>query len=92
MEVCFRYGGREHCFVVPVVEVPIKWPHPGPGPVNYPQFLQDAMIVAAIQDLATLAGDEHLREALNRGVAAGVEAMQRHVGPDVTIRAGAAKG
>ena len=86
MEICITYGGMRHCFVIPLILIPIHWPVPGPGPVNYPQMFQDAMILATIRDLAKNAGDEKLREAINHGVEAGIHAMRQHAGADVAIR------
>ena len=90
MEICINYGGHVHCFVIPVVEVPVRWPHPGPGPVNYPQMFQDGMILASIQNLAQHVADANVKQSLHEGLAAATRAMQQHAGEHVTIRQGAA--
>jgi hypothetical protein len=48
MEGCIKYGGTVHCLVIPLLEWPFRVPTPGPGPINYPLFLQDVTIVASL--------------------------------------------
>jgi hypothetical protein len=87
MIICFIFGGQEHCFPVPVIEIPIVIPRlPGPGPINYPPFISDAVIVTSLQSLATKISDTNVREAAERGHLAAIEAMQKHIGSEVKIR------
>jgi hypothetical protein len=86
MVICFTYGGQEHCFTVPVIEIPIHIPKPGPGPINYPPFISDAVIVTSLQSMAKKISDKNVREAAERGHSAAVEAMQKHIGEEVKIR------
>jgi hypothetical protein len=86
MVICFVFGGSEHCFTVPVIEIPIQSPRPGPGPINYPAFLSDAAIVTSLQSLTQKISDTNVREAAERGHSAAIAAMQKHIGPEVKIR------
>ena len=86
MQICIRYGGELHCHNVPELMIPVSW-KPGPGPINYPAFLSDAMIWNAIQGLVGNFGDNNVRQALESGLSEGLKAMQRHAGADVEIRA-----
>lgn len=86
MEICVFYGGQTHCFVIPVVEPPVLWPRPGPGPINYPQMFQDGFILASVHKLVQNVGDANVRRAMDEGLAAAVKAMQHHAGEHVTIR------
>jgi len=85
MVICFQFGGQEHCFTVPIVEIPIHIPRPGPGPINYPAFLSDAAIVTSLQSLASKISDTNVREAATSGHKAAIEAMQKHIGSEVKI-------
>lgn len=87
MEICITYGGKRHCFFIPVIEIPI--PKPGPGPVNYPAFLVDATIVASLQAAVGKVSDDKVKAALNGGIASAVKAMQAHAGEGVEIKGGA---
>lgn len=89
MEICITYGGKRHCFFIPIFEIPIPIRKPGPGPVNYPAFLVDATIVASVQAAAAKVSDEKVKAALNGGIATAVKAMQAHAGEGVEINAGA---
>ena len=86
MEICIRFGGELHCFIIPIVQVPIQIPLPGPGPVNYPAFLADAMLVASMRSMIQQVADGNVREALESGISRAVDAMQKHAGSEVTIR------
>ena len=87
MVICFFFGGIEHCFNIPVIEIPIHIPKPGPGPINYPQFLSDAAIVTSLQSLTKKISDTNVREAAEHGHSAAIEAMRKHIGAEVKIRA-----
>ena len=86
MVICFRFGGQLHCFTIPIIEIPIVIPKPGPGPINYPPFLADAVVVASLQALAKKISDSNVRQAAEHGFSAAIEAMQKHIGSEVTIR------
>jgi hypothetical protein len=92
MEICFTYGGKRHCFFIPIYLYPINWHIPGPGPVNYQALIQDATIVASLSDLAKHVSDDTVRGALQHGIAAAVKGMQERAGKDVTINAAPARG
>jgi hypothetical protein len=89
MEICIHFGGQTHCFIIPILELPWHFPGPGPGPVNYPQLFADGILVASMRNMAEKVADAGARQALQQGVAAAQEAMQKHAGSDVTIRAAA---
>jgi hypothetical protein len=84
MEICFTYGGRMHCFYVPVLVAPLFPPKPPGG--NYPNFLSDAFVVASLQSMTKHVADASVRQALESGITAAVGALQKHIGSDVTIR------
>jgi hypothetical protein len=86
MVICFTLGGVKHCFNLPVVEIPFVFPKHGPGPINYPAFISDATIVTSLQALAKKISDTNVREAVERGHSAAIEAMQKHYGSEVTIQ------
>ena len=84
MEICISFGGMRQCFFVPVLRVP--WvPHPGPGPVNYPAFLSDAMTLATLHEFANNVVDGKVKGALQTGIQTAVRAMQEHIGQEVQI-------
>ena len=86
MEICFNIGGLTHCYLIPVVEVPVHLPHPGPGPINYPQLFQDAMLVTSLRALASRVSDTGVRDALEGGISAATQALQERGGKHVSIR------
>lgn len=86
MQICIRYGGTIHCHSVPVLQVPVGWHKPGPGPQNYPQFLQDAIIWNSVKAMVQNVSDRNVRQALETGLSQGLKAMQQHAGADVEIR------
>jgi hypothetical protein len=88
MEICITYGGKTHCFFIPIIEFPVQIKIPGPGPVNYPAFLVDATIVASLQAAVGNVSDNNVKSALNGGIAAAVKAMQAHAGEGVVIKTG----
>ena len=71
---------------LPIIEIPIVIPKPGPGPINFPAFLSDAVIVTSLQALAKKISDPNVREAAERGHFGAIEALQKHIGSEVTIR------
>jgi hypothetical protein len=86
MVICFTFDGVKHCFNLPVFEIPFVIPIPDPAPHNYPAFLSDATIVTSLQALAKKISDPNVRAAAERGHAAAAEAIQKHIGSEVTIR------
>jgi hypothetical protein len=85
MEICINYGGKRHCFFLPVPQIPVSWGRPGLGPVNYPALFQDSIILAALANAASHITDEHVRASVEQGITAGLHAAQKHAGPDVSI-------
>ena len=74
-----------HCYEVVVID---HWPPPwhGPGPINYQQLLQDASLVASIESMSKKAADDGVRDALQGGIDAAIEAMQNRAADGVEIR------
>ena len=85
MEICINYGGKRHCFCLPVIQIPVSWGRPGPGPVNYPALFQDSIILAAVANAAKQITDENVRQSVEEGITAGFRVAQKHAGPDVSI-------
>jgi hypothetical protein len=90
MEICFTLAGKRHCYLVPVLEWPVIWKKPGPGPVNYPPFIQDAIILAALQNGVAQVSEASVRTALQGGLKEAVAALQRRAGSEVSINMTAA--
>jgi hypothetical protein len=86
MEICINYGGKMHCHFVPELELPVRWVRPGPGPIDYPPFFQDAVLLNSVRAAARHVSDDGVRQALERGCSAALKAMQERAGADVTIR------
>lgn len=85
MEICITFGGKRHCFWIPIFEYPVVIHKPGPGPVNYEALIADATLVASIQAAANKVSDSKVGAALHTGVQAAVKAMQVHAGEGVEI-------
>jgi hypothetical protein len=83
MVICFD----GHCYEIVIIPWPWTPWRPGPGPVNFPQLLRDATVIASLQAAAANAADADVREALLAGTQKAVEALQRRAGGHVTIRA-----
>jgi len=92
MRICITIGGQTHCYYVPELDIPFRIHWPGPGPVNYPQLLQDAVIVATLHTAASKVSDEGVRSALLGGMAAATQALQRRAGAHVKVEAEGAAG
>jgi capsule polysaccharide modification protein KpsS len=92
MMICFTIAGRQHCYNIPVFELPIHFPDVGPHPINYPRFIQDAILVASLQRAAEKVSDDRVRGALQDGIYAAVEAIQSRAGEHVQIEDGTAGG
>jgi len=84
MVICFFLGGREHCYYIPVVEIPVPVPTPGPGPVNYPYLVYDATILASAQALVAKITESSVQSALQNGIGAAVQALKTRGGEHVS--------
>ena len=91
MMVCVVIGGQQHCYHLPVVQIPIP-PPPGPGPVNYPQALHDAVLVASLEAAAEHVHDSGVRDALRAGITSAVQALQSRAGDHIRIQQDATAG
>ncbi|KLU22127.1 hypothetical protein EOS_32235 [Caballeronia mineralivorans PML1(12)] len=87
MEICLTIEGKTHCYGIPEVLLPMTHWKPGPGPVNYPAFLQDAMIVASLRAESHKITDPAVRERLMTGYNEALQAIEKRAGPGVEIRA-----
>jgi len=86
MLICFRVGGIEHCYYLPVPEWPPWRPWPGPPPpVNIPWLIQDATLVATLKQATLRVQDEKVRNALLTGVQNALSALQERAGENVRI-------
>jgi len=83
MRICFKIGGVVHCYDIPIIELPFPIHIPGPGPVNYPAFLHDATVLAAINAAVAKISDHGVHEALQAGVKSAVQALQKRGGAHV---------
>jgi hypothetical protein len=86
MEICITIDGQRHCYEVPVVDLPITIHKPGPGPVNYPWLIRDAVILAAVKAAADKVADADVREKLAGGVSAALKAVAERAGSHVSIQ------
>jgi hypothetical protein len=84
MTICIKVATQTHCYLIPIAEFPLIFRHPGPGPVNYPELFQDATLVS-LQSAAEKVSDIGVRNALQRGIDAATEALQKRGGEHVTI-------
>jgi hypothetical protein len=85
MTICIKIGPIKHCFVIPVLQYPVHWKIPGPGPVNYPQLFQDGMLLASLQAASKDVSDEHVRGALDAGIATAIKALGKRAGEHVSV-------
>ena len=83
MIICFRFGGVEHCYDIPIIEFPFPPHRPGPGPVNYPAFLHDATVLAAVNAAVAKVSDKGVQEALRAGLNSAVQALKKRGGEQV---------
>jgi hypothetical protein len=67
VELCINYGARVHHHVVPVMEFAFRPGFGGPSPINYPQFLHDAVVVASLYEAVQKVADHNVRRALHEG-------------------------
>lgn len=84
MIICFRIGGKEHCYNIPVVEIPVPVYQHGPGPVNYPALLYDATLLASVEAAAKKVTDPGVRNALQSGINAAMQALKGRGGENVS--------
>jgi hypothetical protein len=94
MVIHFSAGGKEHAYLVPFYEFPINIHRPGPGPVNMPQLLADASLLASVEHAANRLSDAGVRDALRIGITAAVEALSKRGGTRISLETagGAASG
>lgn len=81
MVICFPDG---HCYEVIIIDLWPKKPH-GPGN-NYPRLFHDASLVASLEAMSQNAEDDGVRDALQRGVDAAVEALQSRAADGIEVR------
>jgi hypothetical protein len=86
MEVCFSINGVRHCFVLPVMEFPVSWGRPGPGPVNYPPFIQDAIILASLEVAIERLGEGAVRDSARQGIRQALDVLQSRAAEGVAIQ------
>lgn len=86
MEICFTINGIRHCYFIPILAWPIQWWKPGPGPVNYPPFIQDVFVLGSVRRLLENIGDDSVRNLAVKGIDEALKAVQKHGGEHVTIR------
>jgi hypothetical protein len=85
MEVCFKLAGKWVCIWIPIYYIPIRWPPPHPDPGPYRELVQDATILASVNEAAKHISDEGVRRALQSGIAASMKGMQDKAGGDIKI-------
>lgn len=85
MEICFTINGVRHCYFIPILAWPIQWWKPGPGPVNYPPFIQDVFLLGSVREVLGNLGDNSVRTVALRGIDQALEAVQKHAGGHVSI-------
>ena len=86
MEICMTVNGQRHCYEVPVVEISIPIHKPGPGPINYPWLIRDAVILAAIQSAIEKVADANVRERLSVGLGEALKAIEERAGSGVSVQ------
>jgi len=84
MVICFRIGSVEHCYDIPVIEIPLPVHRPGPGPINYPPFIYDAVVLASVNAAAAKLTDGGVRSALEGGLHAALQALKKRAGEHVS--------
>ncbi|MEX3690621.1 hypothetical protein AB3X91_16140 [Paraburkholderia sp. BR14263] len=86
MEICFSVDGQKHCWWIPDLELPISHFKPG-GPIDYPAFLNDAVILASLRGASSKINDPAVRERLTDGFNEALDAMSQHAGPGFELKA-----
>jgi hypothetical protein len=85
MEICITFGGKKHCFWIPIYEIPISVIPRPPG--NYDRLFFDASLIASINAATNKIVDQKVSAALYSGIANAVKAMKEHAGEGVEIQA-----
>jgi hypothetical protein len=85
MRICFTINGVRHCYLIPILAWPIHVPKVGPGPVNYPPFIVDAIVIGSIYQATTQIGDERVRDELRRGVTEAIAVLKERAGEHAEI-------
>jgi|HubBroStandDraft_5_1064220.scaffolds.fasta_scaffold08750_2 hypothetical protein len=88
MEICFTINGVRHCFFIPTFQWPFTWRRPGPGPINYPQFIQDAFVLASVKAAVENIGDNAVRDPALKGIASAIGALEKLAGEHASINMG----
>jgi hypothetical protein len=83
MRICFKFGNFEHCYDIPVIELAIPFHIPSPGLVNYPAFLHDATVLAAVNAAIRKISDPGVQATLFAGVNSAVQVLQKRGGAHV---------
>jgi len=89
VKICIKIGAQLHCYPIPIIEFPVTFHHPGPGPVNYPQLLQDALLLTSLQAAAKNIADTGVRGAIDNGIGVALKALAKRGGEHISIDAGA---
>ncbi len=80
MKICFGPEDDKHCFEIPLVESPLGAPPTPGGPVNDPFLIYDATVIASAQAVANKASDQKVISALQGGITAALQILQRRGG------------
>jgi len=85
MEICFTINGARHCYFIPIYAWPFNWGRPGPGPINYPAFLQDAFVLASAKAAVENIADEGVRGIALKGITGALSALEERAGEHASI-------
>jgi hypothetical protein len=85
MEICFTINGVRHCYFIPIFSWPFNWWRPGPGPINYPAFVQDAFVLASAKAALENVGDAAVREVALKGITSAIRALEERAGEHASI-------
>ncbi|MBV8970243.1 MAG: hypothetical protein JO331_14465 [Verrucomicrobia bacterium] len=87
MTICVNVEGQWHCYEIPIIVWPVPPHRPGPGPINYPQALLDATLLASAAKAAESVSDSEVRAAFEGGINAAFKALQKRAGTHVKFEA-----
>jgi len=84
VQICFMLDKQYHCYDLPTIGI---GGHKGPGiGGNYPQLIFDATLVASMQEATKEVSDAGVRSALQSGISAAIQALQKRGGSHVSIK------
>jgi hypothetical protein len=86
MEICITIGDVTHCYHIPIYEWPFRIPDRGPGPVNLPYLLSDAMVLASVNTALKNINTGAVRETALDGVRSAIRVLDDHAGQHVSIK------